>query len=113
MAFNLQKLFQPVQLTASLATIFTAAANPTTTIISRLRVRFTNTDTVQRAVTCNVVPNGGAAGASNQVLNAETIAPNSHLDVDLPTMAAGDFLQASADVTLKVTLHQLDEVTFS
>lgn len=113
MAIQVPKLFDPVQLAAAAATIFTMAANPATLILSRCRMRFTNTDTVARAVTAYGIPNGGAAGAGNAFLNAESIAPNQHLDVDVPVLGPGGFVQGFADVANKVTAHQLDGVLFS
>lgn len=113
MAVQITPLFSPVQLTGSAATIYTLPSAPTTLTLARGRVRFTNTDTAARAVTAYAIPFGGTATAANTFLNAETIAPNQHLDVDLPVLAPGGFIQAFADVTLKVTMFCIDGILFS
>lgn len=113
MATAITSLFASVQLTGATTTIYSVPAAPPTTVLRLGRVRFTNTDTVTRAVTAYAVPAAGTAGATNQFMNAETIAANAHLDVDLPLLGAGAFLQAFADVTLKVTVLPLDGILFS
>lgn len=102
------KLFSPSQLTATAATIYTLPASPPTNFIGNGRVRFTNTATATaHQVTAYVVPAAGTAGAANCILNAESIAANSHLDVDLPQMGPGDFFVAFGDALSTITVHCL------
>jgi hypothetical protein len=101
------KLFAPSQLAAAVATIYTLPSGISSNFIGNGRVRFTNTDTVTHSVTAYLVPNAGSAGVANCFMNAETIAANSHLDVDLPQMGPGDFFAAFADTANKVTVHCL------
>ena len=102
------KLFAPSQLAATPGgTIYTLPANIATNFIGNGRIRLTNTDSATHQVTAYMVPASGSAGAANCFLNAESIAANTHLDVDLPQMGPGDFLVAFADTASKVTIHCL------
>lgn len=113
MAVQISQLFPATVLTAAAATIYTVPANPTTTTLSRGRIRFTNTSGATRAITAYAIQAGGAAGPANCFLNAETLTMNNHLDVDIPVLGAGGFIQAFADVTNDVTAFQLDGILFS
>lgn len=96
------QMFEPTQLTGSAATLYTNPG-PASTIVINGRVRFSNTDTLTHQVTAYAVPLGGSASASNCFLNAFSIGPNQIVDVDMPVLKVGDFLQAKADTTLTIT----------
>jgi hypothetical protein len=113
MAIQITQLFAPSQLGVAAATIYTVPLSPPSTVLMRGRVRFTNTDNGSHAVTAYAIQSGGTASAANCFLAAESIPPNSHLDVDLPVLASGGLIQAFADVAGKVTITQLDGVLFS
>lgn len=113
MSVFVTQLFAATQLTGSAATIYTVPANPTAITLSAARVRFTNTDTAVHQVTAYAIQSGGSASAANAFLNAESIAPNTHLDVDVPVLTASGFIQAFADTTLKVTIFSLGGVLIS
>jgi hypothetical protein len=100
------QLFPPALLTGSAATYYTNPG-PTNTILVNASVRFTNNDTATRQVTAYAVPFGGSAGASNRFMNAESIPPNAHVDIIVPALADGDFLEAFADTASKVTILSL------
>jgi plastocyanin len=105
--------FASVQLGSSAAAFCTLPATPTALTLNNGRVRFTNTDTATHAVTAYAVPSSGSATGATCFLNAESIAPNSHLDVDLPVLGAGGFYEAFADTASKVTVLQLAGVLIS
>jgi len=113
MAISITNLFAPTVLTAAAATIYTVPTSPTTIVLARGRVRFTNTSAGSRAITAYAVPAAGSAAAGNCFMNAEALAANAHVDVDLPLMPAGAFLQAFADVASDVTITALDGILFS
>jgi accessory colonization factor AcfC len=46
-------------------------------------------------------------------MNAEALAANAHVDVDVPLLGPGGTLQALADVTSDVTITALSGVLFS
>lgn len=106
-ALTITRLFAPTQLTASAATIYAAPANPASSVLQGGRVRFTNTDTSVHTVTAYAVPSGGTASAANCFMNAESLSPNTHLDIDVPQLAAGDFFQAFANTAAMVTVTAL------
>lgn len=107
MAITYKKAFQPTVLTTSAATLLTVDAAPTNVLLRGGRVRFTNTTTGGSAVTVSAwaVPASGSSNDSNNLVKNQSIAPGGYLDVDLPTMAAGDFLQASAGAATSITAH--------
>jgi hypothetical protein len=107
------QLWPATVLTAVAATIYTMPASPSTITLSRGRARFTNTDTVQHTVTAYAIQSGGTAIPGNCFMNAEIIAPNTHLDIDIPVLTVSGFIQAFADVANHVTMFQLDGILFS
>lgn len=113
MALTFTQLFAPTVLTTSAATLCTCPATPSTSVIKNGRVRFTNTTAGAVAVTAYAVPLAGTATAGNCFLNAESVGPNSHLDVDVPTLKAGDFLQAFAGAATSITMTEMGGVIFS
>lgn len=106
MAFSFIKLFPATVLTTSAVSIYTCPASPVTSVVKNGRIRFTNTSAAAVAVTAYIVPSAGTASASNCFLNAYAIGANSYFDIDLPTMAAGDMLQALASAATSVTIHE-------
>lgn len=96
-------------LTGSSATLYTAPAAPVSansvginpvTVIESLWI--CNTDAAPRTVTLYLVENGGSIGANRTVLAAESIAANSHLEINT---RGGWVLEASG------TLRGLASVT--
>ena len=108
-ALTFTKLFAPAQLTGAASTFYTCPATPPGYVVNG-RIRFTNTDSAAHQITAYLVPSGGTAGAANSFLTAKTIAANDFLDIDLPQMGPGDFLQAFADTASKVTIHSIGGV---
>lgn len=113
MALLFSQLFAPTVMTTSAATLYTVPSSPASSLLKNGRMRFTNTDTASHSITAYAIQSGGTATAANCFANAETIAPNSHLDIDVPALAAGGFLQAKADAATSVTAFALDGVVFS
>jgi hypothetical protein len=113
MAVQVVQLFAPTVLTGSAATIYAAPSTPTSIAVARLRVRFANTSNASQSVTAYSVQSGGTAGPGNCVTNAQAIAANDHLDLDIPVLGPGGFLQAFASNASAVTISQLDGVIFS
>ena len=113
MAVQITQLFPATQLTNAAATIYTVPSSPATTTLARGRVRFTNTDSASHSVTAYAIQAAGTSSAANCFANAETIAPNTHIDMDVPMLAAGGFIQALADAASKVTMTALDGILFS
>jgi len=115
MAVTRTKLFEPVQLGTSLASIFTLATTlPSGTILTGGRVRLVNTSANPVAVELDAVPFGGTAGVSNQLVPTNYAVPvNGWIDVDLPVMKPGDFLQGKAGTASVITVHFMSGGLFS
>jgi len=91
------------QLTASAATYYTSTN--TKTLVTKASV--CNNDTVVRTFTVYSIKSGGGAGDTNLLVKTRSIAPGeSQMIPELQgeMLENGDFIQALADVTLKVSL---------
>lgn len=113
MAVVVANLFQPTVLGLSTSVLVTMNAIPANLALSRCRIRFANTGATIVAVTAFAVPSGGTPVAGNCFLNAETVAPNAHVDTDVPVLAAGGSIQAFSDTATAITVSQLDGILFS
>lgn len=100
-------------LTTSAATLFTVPATPTTTLLRGGRVRLTNTTGGPVTATLYAVPSAGTAADGNAILKGKSIAANDYLDIDLPIMPAGSFLQGLAGAATSITAHALNGSYFS
>lgn len=113
MALTFSQLFTPVQLPASAGTLFSMPTAPTGTVLKNGRVRLTNTSGSAVAVTLYAAASAVASAAANCCLNAVSIAANGYLDIDLPTMLAGDTLRGFAGTASVITMHELGGVLYS
>jgi len=89
-------------LNSSLGTLVTGQTNAKTLITKAV---FTNTDTVARLLTVNLVRSGGAASAANILIDAQSIPAGGSYDA--PELVGqilnpGDFVQAKADAAAVV-----------
>lgn len=113
MALTYGKLFEPAQLTTGAVTYYTVPLTPTTSLLRNGRIRLANNTAGAVTVTVYAVPLSGTASATNAILSAYSLAANSALDIDLPQMKAGDFLQALAGANASISIHSIDGVIFS
>ena len=113
MTIGYTNFFAPAVLTTAAVTLATVPATPFGTILRGGRIRFTNTTAVAAAVTAYAVPPAGTAGVGNAFVSAKSIAANDFLDVDVPIMPAGAFLQALASANTSITAHMLGGGLFS
>lgn len=114
MPITYKKQFQPVQLGTGLATIFTNDTTPTNVLLRGARIRLTNVTGTAVSVQLNAVPNGGSAAAANQITSTNfSVGANNFQDIDLPVMAAGDFLQGLAGVANAISVHFINGGLFS
>lgn len=107
------QMFAPTVLTTSAATLFTNNQGAATALFMRGRIRFTNTSA--SAVTVNAwgIPSGGTEGNGNNFCPNQSIPANQFLDIDVPVLAFGAFVQASASAATSVTAHSLDGILFT
>lgn len=114
MALTYSKLFEPNQIdNAALETLFTVAVLPSTTLLRNGRLRFVNTTAGAVTITCHAVPSGLTASDTNALLKGVSIAANSYVDIDLPVLKAGDFVQAQAGAATSISAHMIDGVLFA
>lgn len=109
MALSFSKLFAPKQVNnAAPDTLYTVPSTPGSTVLRNARLRFVNTTAAFVTIKAWAVPSGGAAADSNVMLPATSIGANGYVDVDVPMLGAGDFIQGQAGAAASVTAHGLD-----
>jgi hypothetical protein len=109
MPISFSQLFAANQIdNVAVETLFTVPASPTTSLARNVRVRFANTTALAATIIAYAVPPAGTAGATNVCLPTVSILANSYIDVDIPTMVAGAFLQAQAGTATSITATCLD-----
>lgn len=108
MALSFTKLFEPNMVdNAAAETLYTVPSSPTS-VLRNARVRFSNITGGAVTIKAWAVPASGSASDTNCCLPTVSIAANSYLDVDLPLMKSGDFLQAQAGAGSSITSAAID-----
>lgn len=110
MALAIYKLFVPFQLPNAVAVFFTMPATPATSVMKNGRLRLTNATGGPVTATLYADAAATASGAVNMFLNAVSIAANTSIEVDIPTMAAGDTLRGLAGAAASITVHEMGGV---
>ncbi|WP_323141281.1 hypothetical protein [Massilia phyllosphaerae] len=116
MALTILQLFSPTQLPTAVAVLYAMpdAASQPTAVLKNGRIRLSNaSSTAAVPVTLYAAPAATASGPSNCCFPSQSIAPNSYLDVDIPTLKAGDTLRAVAGTANMVTAHEMGGVLYS
>lgn len=113
MTITYDKFFAPTVLGIAAATLFTVPAAPGSMLLRGGRIRLTNTTAGPVTATLYAIPPAGAAAAGNAFLSAKSIAANDYLDIDVPLMPAGSFVQALAGAATSITAHMLSGSLFS
>ena len=113
MAIAYAKFSPPTVLNIVALTLYTVPVQPASNLFRGGRVRFVNTTMAATSVTAFAVPVGGSAVAGNMFLSGATVPANSYLDVDVPIMSAGDFIQAQAGTAATITAHAVFGGVFS
>ena len=103
-----KRLTNPTVLTTSYVTQY-AAPSATTTIVKQLII--SNPTGTAATVNVSIVPSGGSASTSNNILGGLTVSANSTLVFDLSqVLATGDFISAlaSAGSTLNIVVSGVE-----
>lgn len=109
MSLSFAKLFSSKQVNNAAAdTLFTLPTSPANTILRNGRIRFVNTTNAFVTIKAWAVPNGGANADANVFLPSTSIGVNGYIDVDLPMLDAGSFVQAQAGAANSITAHFID-----
>lgn len=108
MTMQYSKLFEPVALVlTTVTTIFTVPATPSTTLLRGGIVRITNTTAAAAVATLYAVPLAGTAGVTNAFLSNKSIPPNDYIDLQVPQMKAGDFVQGFAGTAAALNIQAI------
>jgi hypothetical protein len=111
MSIQYSKLFEPTLLGTSAATIYTAPSSPATVVIPNMQVVLTNNSTTTSyTATLYAVPLSGSASTTNVFVNARGLAPGESLEVNVPQLKAGDFLQGLASTANVINIQFLTGV---
>ncbi|NOV28011.1 hypothetical protein E5S69_31490 [Cupriavidus necator] len=113
MAITYIKAFQPVVLGTSLSSLYVVPVQPTTNLLRGGRIRLSNTTSGAVQVSLHAVPVGGSASDGNKFLPSKSIPANDYMDVDVPAMQAGDFIQAIAGAASSITAEWMAGALFS
>ena len=107
------QLFAPVQLPAAVAVFYTMPTLPATSVLKNARLRLTNTTAGALPATLYMDATANASSAANCFLSAVSIPGNSSIEVDVPTMRAGDTLRGFAGAATSITVHEMGGVISS
>jgi hypothetical protein len=113
MALTISQLFAPQVLPNAAGLLFAMPVAPVTSVLKNGRVRLTNTTAGAVTATLYADVAATASSAANCFLNAVSIAANSFLDVDVPTLKAGDTLRGLASAGASITMHEMGGVLYS
>lgn len=109
MALNYSKLFEPNMIdNAAAETIYTVPSTPSTSLLRNGRVRFSNVTVGAVTIKAWAVPLSGSATDTNVCLPTVSVGANSYIDLDVPILKAGDFLQAQAGAASSITAAFID-----
>ena len=114
MAMQYNKLFEPAALVLTTpTTILTIPATVASIMLRGGIVRITNTTAGPVAATLYAVPLAGAAGVTNAFLSAKSVPANDYIDVQVPQMKAGDFLQGFASAAASLNIQPIAGAYYS
>lgn len=117
MGMNYSKLFEPTLIasTSSAApdTILTVPSGSATNLLKGGIVRLTNTSASAVDVTLCSVPSGGSSSDTNKFFPTKSVPAKDFVDIQLPFMKAGDFLQAYAATTNVVNIQMIAGAVYS
>jgi hypothetical protein len=114
MTISYSQFFTPVVLTTSEQTIYTVPTNPTTNLLRGGRIRFANSNSSAVQVSAYAIPANSFAETPGNIFAPNLSVPaNSFIDVDVPLMGPGDFIQAIAGINSAITLSAINGALFS
>jgi hypothetical protein len=113
MTISYSNFFAPTVLGTAAGTLYTVPDLPSSNLLRGGRIRVTNTTGGPVTATLYAVPAAGAAADGNAFLKTKSIAANDYLDVDVPIMPAGAFIQGLAGAAASITAHMLSGGIYS
>lgn len=113
MTISYSQFMPPTVLTTSATTLFTVPSTPASTLLRGGRMRLVNTTAGAVTATLYAVPLAGTAAAGNAFVSGKTIAANDYLDIDVPLIAPGGFVQGLAGAATSITALMISGSLFS
>lgn len=113
MALTISRLFAPTVLPAVVGVLFSMPTTPASSVLKNGRMRLVNTSGAAVTVTLYADASANPSAAGNCFLSAQSIAAGAYLDVDIPTMVAGDTLRGLASAGSSITVHEVGGVIYS
>lgn len=114
MSISYSNFFVPTVLTVSAATLFTVPTQPPSTLLRGGRMRLTNTTALAATATLYAVPPAGAAAVGNAFFPpGKSVPANDYIDVDVPVMPAGAFVQGLSGTATSITVHMISGSYFA
>ncbi len=114
MTISYSKFFAPTVLPITTpATLLTVPASSPSMLLRGARIRLTNTTAVPATATLYAVPLAGTAGADNAFFPTKSIGANDYVDVDVPLMGPGEFIQAVAGTATSINAQMISGSYFS
>ncbi len=116
MAFDVAKLFSITDLTTSNVTIYTVPSSPTTTVLTGAVFRLSNVTAGAITVNMHVIDSGGSADTTNYndaLLKDYSVPANSTVEISIPVMVAGDFIQMLASALNSVNVAPVAGTLFT
>lgn len=102
-SYAIKRLANPTQLGTSASTIYTVSGAGVSVAVKQLMVSNVSANSVNFSL--HVVPSGGISGATNLMIPAVAISPNSFITVDLDlVLATGDLLAAFASAASSINI---------
>jgi hypothetical protein len=112
MAIEIKQLFSPVAVPAAVGVLYTMPTLPTTTTLKNFRARFSNTTGGAITLILYADVAATASSAANVAYPTTSIAANGYVDVDIPTLKAGDTLRGNGSA-VGITMQELGGVLYS
>ena len=113
MAISYIQFMPATVLTTVVSTLFTLPTLPASTLLRGGRIRLTNTTGTAVTATLYAVPLAGTAAAGNVFYPGKSIPANDFIDVDMPLIGPGGFVQALAGAATSITAHMISGSLFS
>lgn len=117
MTMQYKKLFEPLLVTAitsgTAQTVLTVPSDPASTLFKGGVVRLTNTSGAAASVTLFAVPLAGTNSATNNFFPTKSIPNSDFVDVQVPQLKAGDFVQVFAGTASAINVQPLAGAFYS
>lgn len=117
MTMQYKKLFEPLLVTAitsgTAQTVQTIPSDPASTLFKGGAYRITNTSAAPASLTMHAVPLAGSLGVANNFFPTKSIPANDYVDVQVPQLKAGDFVQVFAGTASVINVQHLAGAYYS